>query len=314
MPLRSPIFFNGSPRHNRREQLLDLRELAVALIDGGPVTLDWIARLKGYEGASAARQSERRFLILRQLADELGSPIWRPAPDGLRSSADQPGRWRIVTEDPRTLLASAEAELEIIARTERHERRQRPVRTAREQKKIDFRTADRAMRMERGLCAAFGCPNEAQDETLFCRACRLIQADQTKQRRDHLKEIGVCVVCGRERAEAGGILGPACAERQREYLREYHADRARRGVCQKCGVKTPAEGKSTCEDCLEVSRLKQTTPEFRSRRQEIKEERRSKGFCSSCWTKAVPGKTLCQKHLDYARQKQAEYTKKRKAR
>jgi hypothetical protein len=285
----------------RRERLLDLKEIAASILDGEAWSVDRIAVFKGYDGAHSLRQAERRYSEIEAIATGIGSPIRRvePAPGA---------RWLIAADDLHGLLTAVERELELIARHERHEGLQNPRRRPCDQRKIDTALRIRAERVFAGLCATQGCQCLAQDGTLFCRRCRAIQSGQTKARRDRLKGLGICTVCGREAVvEKGGILGPACSKKQRTYLAEYVAERAGNGLCKKCGVGKPEADKATCEACLRISRTKQTTDEFRKRRREIKAERRANGLCACCDEKAVEKKTLCRKHLDYARDKQAEY-------
>ena len=296
-------------RGARRERLLDLREIASSIKNGETWTINRIASFKGYKNDPGLRQAERRYNQLETIAAEIGAPIKRVGPD--------PGavmsRWFITSTDLDGLLKSVERELELLAAKERREREVKPTRRQRDKTESALRI--RAERIAAGLCATQGCENKAQDETLFCRGCRSRQSEASGLRREKLKDLGICVICANEPVSVeGDVLGPLCAEKQKAYLAEYHAQRKRDGLCQKCGVNEPESGRATCEACLEISRAKQTTDDFRKRRRELKAERKEKGLCiytANCDEKVEEGRTMCRTHLDYFKSKGSEYRQKK---
>ena len=75
-------------------------------------------------------------------------------------------------------------------------------------------------------------------------------------------------------------------EKKRKKNREYYLRRKERGVCTKCGKRTPAEGRTVCEYCLNKDKEDYYW---------LKEH----GICTKCgqWD-AVPGKTMCEVCLD----------------
>lgn len=75
-------------------------------------------------------------------------------------------------------------------------------------------------------------------------------------------------------------------EKKRKKNREYYLRRKERGVCTKCGKRTPAKGRIVCEYCLNKDKEDYYW---------LKEH----GICTKCgqWD-AAPGKTLCEVCLE----------------
>lgn len=67
-------------------------------------------------------------------------------------------------------------------------------------------------------------------------------AIRNRKRREALKQVGLCVVCGREKSHGRSICGtcqekrrtPANRERKAELNREYRRRRLDRGLCRHC--------------------------------------------------------------------------------
>ena len=125
---------------------------------------------------------------------------------------------------------------------------------------------------------------------------------------------GLCSKCGRHPHEPDRRLCADCGERQRRRDRERYAraraagklyggkpvaskrrqgraatrkrQNARRaaGLCIRCGRSRPADGASSCDDCLETRRAAE---------RQTYAARRSAGHCTRCGTPAFEGAPVC---------------------
>lgn len=98
-------------------------------------------------------------------------------------------------------------------------------------------------------------------------------AEYGRQRRQRLKEAGLCVYCAKDFARKGVSECEACSNKHRKSAREYApkllARRFALGLCTKCGQAPPQFARKQCTPCLELARIKNKA-------------RRKPGMCSYC--------------------------------
>jgi len=58
--------------------------------------------------------------------------------------------------------------------------------------------------------------------------------EQQKERREALKQAGICVVCGKQPAISGLVHCQKCRDKNKERLKEIRKKRKRQGVCILC--------------------------------------------------------------------------------
>lgn len=97
------------------------------------------------------------------------------------------------------------------------------------------------------------------------------------------------------------------------YLRSRRARRRAMGICIYCPL--PAGEFATCDACRK--KAIESTAQWRRRKQEHERGQRGqkvdKGSrCSRCTREKVPGKSMCQSHLEWMRERRAAIYKKRK--
>lgn len=127
----------------------------------------------------------------------------------------------------------------------------------------------------------------------------------------HLKEIGMCTRCGKEKATPGILTCYKCNEKEIEKSRKYREKnkekanesarntqqrRRDRGLCRACGKVYTGES-ATCEIC----RAKDKKRKERKRKEQglfIRDDSVYFGMCYFCGEKVVEGKRTCQKHYD----------------
>lgn len=122
--------------------------------------------------------------------------------------------------------------------------------------------------------------------------------------RDIYKELGICIVCEKEKVEPNKTSCWKCLERDRknkiqyrkndtynkkhnEYRRELHAKRKENGLCTRCGKKATIYTK--CLECYVKNRKYRE-----SKNADIaRSERASYEMCYFCGNEVVPGKKVC---------------------
>lgn len=335
---RSPIFRNaGEPaatRNAMRERLLDILELFEKT---DAPTLTTLMQVK----KCSERHAERRIHDLIGLSKTLGFQMSRAPAGRIAEDEDDPEfsgdtRWVVAVDDLRGLLKAVERELERMEREDRVTAREsgaaaraavalggdlpkgvRKRDVLRGQEKIEAAEQRRAELAEAGVCITLGCGQAAEDETLKCRRCRVADASATIRRRQRLIDLGLCVDCGLRQPIKDSPVCGECGLSRREYLRSYRMALKEAGLCGRCGKAPRQDGASMCAECAKISRLKDSQPDQKASRQvrlkKLRDERRAAGLCTTCGEEAVQGKTLCEKHLAYYRDRQADAMKKRRS-
>lgn len=79
-------------------------------------------------------------------------------------------------------------------------------------------------------------------------------AENCARRVKHLKEDGICRLCGQRKADEGYVTCGICRARQRAYTKNYRRKRGVRPrlqgvICWQCNKKTVMPGKGVCEAC-----------------------------------------------------------------
>ena len=82
-----------------------------------------------------------------------------------------------------------------------------------------------------------------------------------KKRRDRLKSLGICVNCGKNRAEEGHVHCRSCMDRRSLSQRlarnaplvGERNSRVARGICYRCGKNPILEGRKLCQGCYDSS-------------------------------------------------------------
>ena len=124
-----------------------------------------------------------------------------------------------------------------------------------------------------------------------------------KTDKDTYKQLGICVVCKKRKAEPNSSSCLECLEKDRKRKAEYrmhghynneksnqlhrklYASRKEQGICTRCGERKATNG-TVCLDCY-VKRRKQNYGISRS-------ERPSYGECYICGRVVLKGKRVCE--------------------
>lgn len=137
-----------------------------------------------------------------------------------------------------------------------------------------------------------------------------------KERREWLKSIGICVHCGKQKAEEGRVLCGDCAYKSAEhhsnrwysltpeqkkesykkaeiYRKKQREERIKNGLCTKCGHKLPDTTYKTCWECRQ--KQKKTTKARNRRNGVVSREVRYSGLvCCQCCKPIRPNRSnLC---------------------
>lgn len=129
-----------------------------------------------------------------------------------------------------------------------------------------------------------------------------------KERKERLKEQGMCINCAKQPAEPNKTMCAICAEKQRGYTTERRKWLIEHGICANCGQQDAEPHKRLCFECAEKNRKR--AEKYRAnlsseRKEEIKEQKKihqkqrrerlkEQGICACCGhRKAMPNKTMC---------------------
>lgn len=74
--------------------------------------------------------------------------------------------------------------------------------------------------------------------------------DRHKARREHLKEAGLCINCGREKAHRGLVRCKACDIKNKESNKKLRKEREKRMECMRCGRIKDDPDKTMCTSCM----------------------------------------------------------------
>lgn len=154
-------------------------------------------------------------------------------------------------------------------------------------------------RHKNGLCTKCGKPLDCDGR--MCSACKQIAYDYQTKRREFLKSLGLCTICGRNEVFEHECSCPECkakiAERDQKRIKEkaernkeVYNERKKQGVCPRCGNPKEEDGYSWCKDC----RAKRTKWNKRKGKKNVRSEWSSQGYCVTCGNpETLPNKKLC---------------------
>lgn len=136
-------------------------------------------------------------------------------------------------------------------------------------------------------------------------------SDATYQKR---KSQGICVDCGKEKADEGYVTCTKCRTKQRISSQERREFYKSLGICPRCGKNKLFGDERSCPECLAENaiikkrsreKLKKTDMDyFREYQERLKQE----GLCrTGCGRKRVSGKTYCKSCLIKHNEKTKEY-------
>ena len=97
----------------------------------------------------------------------------------------------------------------------------------------------------------------------------VVKMSKSKERRERLKEQGLCYECGRVPARPGKLQCADCAKRSNASFRRNRE----KGLCERCGKVPPRDGRLTCAECAK------TQNEVRRR---ANQKRKKCGLCTAC--------------------------------
>ena len=146
---------------------------------------------------------------------------------------------------------------------------------------------------ERRLCAECGERRRRADRARYARAkasgavyggkcaeAKRRSARAGSKRRYHERlSAGTCVRCGVRSPAEGRSRCEPCLDRRNAGERELWAARRSDGRCGACGVRSPAEGRSRCEAC---AKLQVGRPSRRAYARKIYSRRRARKLCTEC--------------------------------
>ena len=124
---------------------------------------------------------------------------------------------------------------------------------------------------------------------------------RSQRRREARSEAGLCTRCGLVPPAEGRTMCEPCREDRRAAKRARHAERRAAGLCVKCATPVPG-GKAYCDPCAAV-RNKRRNRDPEARREAGRRryaERRARGDCTTCG-KPANGAAECQACCDAAR-------------
>ena len=133
-----------------------------------------------------------------------------------------------------------------------------------------------------------------------------------KEKYHFRKEQGLCVRCGKNKAEEGRVLCNNCKAKQSEYYNETRQFFKDLGLCTRCHKNRIFENETLCPECRARrmdynEKFIRENPEkvrathglvYRKRRERLKKQ----GLCTACGKRpAVEGKCRCQICLEKKR-------------
>lgn len=141
-----------------------------------------------------------------------------------------------------------------------------------------------------------------------------------KEYYDIYKTLGICTSCGKNKARLGKVLCEECAEKDAKRVKSYNKERKatyqkrKRELCDAFGV---------CTTCFKNDKYigQQCKECYDKRHRKYKEKQKEKGvvplyerldmdLCYICGEPVVEGSTLCEKHLNIAKNNIAKGRKK----
>lgn len=132
------------------------------------------------------------------------------------------------------------------------------------------------------------------------------------------KTEGLCVKCGKTKAEQGKVMCYECAESQKIYQRETRAYLRNLGICPRCGKNKLFGAEKECLECTVMmyeinkkSRERRNISAMDYYRKDIK-RLKEQGLCRNCrHRKVAEGHTYCPICLAKKREKGREYRRKK---
>ena len=140
----------------------------------------------------------------------------------------------------------------------------------------------------------------------------------TKAQYEKYKENGICVKCGKKKAEPGKVMCKECAEIVRVYHAETREWLKSIGYCPRCGKNKLFGDEKLCPECLADAAIKNK----KSREKHYGSNHnyyvmdiarlKEKGLCRSCRkNKVVEGHTYCATCLAKKRERSRKYRQKK---
>lgn len=132
-----------------------------------------------------------------------------------------------------------------------------------------------------------------------------------KERYQKLKELRICVYCGKNPAVGASVACKACKEKRigahaknRDknilYGKKYREVLKQAGLCIRCGKKDAVPGLSQCAECSQRSNERQhiyageAAGKYNQKTKDLYYERKARGICVKCGkNKALPGMVRC---------------------
>lgn len=119
-----------------------------------------------------------------------------------------------------------------------------------------------------------------------------------EEKRTEWKRIGLCIQCGKNMAAEGRATCQQCLDRMKQN-RDY---KRAHGLCVKCGRNKAAPNRKYCDECLEWRHNRYVEKEGysnsdKARCKELRTKRKEAGLCVECGKPAFENHTLCYEHL-----------------
>lgn len=153
-------------------------------------------------------------------------------------------------------------------------------------------------RKEQGLCVL--CGNEKDGKYVACLSCRNKQKQDSKDRRDFLKNIGICYKCGKNKLYGQEKICPECLANNNyktKYNAEYQKTRYEKlrsqNICTKCQKNISVENKTYCKQCLIKHRNESREYRMKKNGYIQRYERISYGLCYICGDETTNDRKLC---------------------
>lgn len=138
-------------------------------------------------------------------------------------------------------------------------------------RKTELAKERRKIRLENGCCARCGKKND-RIGYYYCSECAAKHNEYTREARKFYREIGVCTVCGKNKVFGSERICLECRLKQQERrerkpqneeqrlkdnairskgARKRYDERAKEGICTRCGKRKVVPGKKKCRQCLD---------------------------------------------------------------
>lgn len=165
-------------------------------------------------------------------------------------------------------------------------------------------------RKENGLCPR--CGKKLDREGHYCLECLVKHREQKREDREFYKEHGICPCCGKEKlfgderqcincreknyqrkANISDEKKEMYAENFKKQQKNLYKERAKNGICTRCGKRKAEYGKKKCRICLDKDMII-----HRKRLRMKKPKEKEDGICFFCDNPVMDGKTICEKHFE----------------